>query len=170
MSSDDDLERFCAEAYPTLVGALAHHFGDRWLAEELAQDALIRASDRWGHVGQLASPVGWTFRVGVNLGNSWFRRRAAERRARQRHGAAPVTHEDPDTADRLAVAAALRQLTDRQREVVVLRYFLGLGPEEVGEVIGSTAGAVRGATFRAIRTLRDELGITVDAEERSDVS
>lgn len=168
MSGDEELERFCAEAYPQLVGALAHHFGDRWLAEELAQDAIVRACDHWSRVRGLASPVGWTYRVGVNLGNSWFRRRSAERRARQRHGAGPATHVDPDPADRIAVAEALGELTGRQREVIVLRYFLGLGAEETASVLGSTAGAVRGATHRAIRALRERLDVRIDEEETSD--
>lgn len=167
--SDGELERFCAEAYPRLVAALAHQFGDRWLAEELAQDALVRACDHWGRVGQLESPIGWTFRVGVNLGNSWFRRRSAERRAIQRHGPRRDAHRDPDTADRLAVTQALDQLTDAQREVVVLRYFLGLSAEETAAVTRSTAGAVRGSAHRAMRTLREHLDVQVDAGEPSDV-
>lgn len=167
---DDELERFCAEAYPLLVGALAHHFGDRWLAEELTQDALVRACDRWERVGGLASPVGWTFRVGVNLGNSWLRRRSAERRARQRHGADATVHHDADVADRVTVARALALLTGRQREVVVLRYFLGLSADETAEVVGSSAGAVRGATHRALVTLRQVLDVPLDIQEASDVS
>lgn len=53
--TDDELERFCADAYPKLVGALAHHFGDRWLAEELAQEALVRVCDHWDRVRKLSS-------------------------------------------------------------------------------------------------------------------
>lgn len=170
MPRDEELERFCADAYPRLVAAFTHHFGDRWLAEELAQDALVRACDHWGRVRDLASPVGWTFRVGVNLGTSWFRRRSAERRAKQRHGGSPTTYEDPDTADRLAVADALAQLPERQREVVVLRYFLGLSADEAAGVLGSTAGAVRGATHRAVRGLRERLDVDLGAEEPSDAT
>lgn len=170
MSSAGDMERFCAEAYPPLVGALAHQFGDPALAEDLAQDALVRACDRWATVGRLDSPVGWAYRVGVNLGNSWFRRRAAERRARQRHGPDVEMHHDPDVADRLAVAEALQRLTGRQREAVVLRYFLGLTTHETAHVLGSTAGAVRALTHRAVEELRQLLDVDDAIEEASDVS
>lgn len=170
MGTTDDMERFCASAYPQLVGALAHHFGDATLAEDLAQDALVRACDRWETVGDLESPVGWAYRVGVNLGNSWFRRRAAERRARARHGPTDQLHRDRDVADRLAVAEALQQLTRQQREAVVLRHFLGLSTHEAAEVMGSTPGAVRGLTHRASHVLRDVLDVTVSIEEVSDVS
>ena len=54
---DDDrqLADFCASAYPQLVGALAHHTGDLLLAEELAQEALLRVCRKWSHVRSLAS-------------------------------------------------------------------------------------------------------------------
>lgn len=165
---DDELERFCSDAYPRLVAALAHHVGDRWLAEELAQEALIRACDHRTRVRQLASPLGWTFRVGANLGSSYFRRRAAERRAGRRHGAGQVVHHDPDGADRLTVRGARARLTARQREAVILRFYLGLTAEEMAAATGSTAGAVRALTHRAVRLLRQELGVTADVEEATD--
>lgn len=168
--TDDELERFCADAYPKLVGALTHHFGDRWLAEELTQEALVRACDHWTRVRTLSSPVGWAFHVGANLGRSRMRRRAAERRARQRHGPDRIVHRDTDTADRLVVQQALTQLTPAQREAVVLRYFLELTAEEAATVTGSSAGAVRGLTFRAMRVLRDQLDIQGDDKETADAS
>lgn len=168
--NEEELERFCAEAYPRLVGALGHQFGDPWLAEDLAQEALVRACDRWRTVRRLESPHGWAFRVGVNLGNSRFRRRAAERRARARRGADPVVHDDPDVPDRLAVAQALGGLTGRQRQAVVLRYYLGLSAAETAAVLSSTEGAVRASTHRAIATLRDALEEPFVAEEFSDAS
>lgn len=167
---EEELERFCAEAYPRLVGALAHQFGDRWLAEDLAQEALVRACDRWRSVRRLDSPHGWAFRVGVNLGNSRFRRRAAERRARARRGADPAVQEDPDVPDRMAVAEALRGLTDAQREAVVLRYYLGLSAAQAAAVLSSSEGAVRASTHRAIAALRAALGEPIGDEEFSDAS
>lgn len=165
----EDLERFCAQAYPELVAALTHQFGDRWLAEELAQEALVRVCGRWDRVAGLASPVGWAFRVGVNVGRSRIRRRMAELRARARRGPDEQVHEDPEVADRLAVAAALAELSEREREVVVLRYFLGLSAGDAAQVLDSSAGAVRVSTHRAVLRLR--AGLTeVDLEEVPDVS
>lgn len=69
MATDEraEMEAFCADAFPRLVGALALHTGDLHLAEELAQEALLRACRKWSHVGRLESPGGWAYRVGVNL-------------------------------------------------------------------------------------------------------
>lgn len=164
-----DFEQFCLVAHPRLVAALAHQFGDAWLGEELAHDALIRAGDRWEHVASLSSPLGWTFRVGVNLGRSVFRRRSAERRAVARLGAAPF-HQDPDSADAIAVRQALQSLTPAQREVVVLRFYLSLTVQETADATGLRAGAVRSLTHRGIRRLREQFDLDPSpCEEHSDV-
>lgn len=63
-------ERFCAAAWPRLVAAMSHYCGDVHVAEELVQEALVRACRRWAHVSKLSSPEGWTYRVAVNLANS----------------------------------------------------------------------------------------------------
>jgi RNA polymerase sigma factor (sigma-70 family) len=59
-----------------------------------------------------------------------------------------------------AVAAALRKLPQRQREAVVLRYYLDLSEEETAGVMGVARGTVKSATHRALaavgRILREE--------------
>ncbi len=162
----DDFDAFCAAAHPQLVRALAHHFGDRYLAEELAQEALVRAGEKWARVRTLASPVGWAFRVGCNLGTSVMRRRGAERRAlrRRERVAQQRIHHDPDTPDRLAVTEALDVLTDAERRAVVARHFLGLTPSEAAEALGTSAGSVRVLTHRGLAKLREALDEAHDYE------
>jgi RNA polymerase sigma-70 factor (sigma-E family) len=157
MAAGHDLAVFCDREYPRLVGALDLYVGDLAVAEEIAQEALVRASQRWSRVSQLDSPGGWTYRVAINLANSWFRRRAAERRARRRLDPTLV-HHDPDTADHEAVRTAMAALPERQRTALVLRYYLDLPATEVADRLGTTPGAVRAATKRAIASLRQQLG------------
>ena len=106
----DDQERFCAAAWPRLVGAMAHYCGDVHVAEELVQEALLRACRRWSEVSRLASPEGWTYRVAINLANTRWRRSRAERRARQRHGAPETITAPVDVGTTLLVRSALREL------------------------------------------------------------
>ena len=100
--TDDELERFCADAYPKLVGALAHHFRGRWLAEELAQEAMVRVCDRWTRV--VACPRRW---AGLPRGHETgpFTDAAASRRTARALSARVdrAVQRDADTADRLAV-------------------------------------------------------------------
>lgn len=149
---------FCAAAWPRLVGAISHYCGDASVAEELVQEALLRACGRWGHVSGLGSPEGWTYRVAVNLANSRWRRQRAERRARIRHGSATERAHMAPVETQLDVRNALRALSEPQREAVILRYMLDLSAEQAAEVLGSTPGAVRALTHRGAERLRSVLG------------
>lgn len=166
-----EFSEFCAAAWPKLVGALGHHFGDAALGEELAQEALVKAAQRWDHVRECASPHAWVFRVGVNAGNSMFRRSAAEKRALNR-----VTNrrdEGEDTIDvvtRLQMRSALAALNPSQRQVLIARYYLDLSVTEVSGEFGLTPGAVRALTFRAMQTVRSRLLLQdTNASEVEDV-
>lgn len=168
MSDAEEQERFCTEAYPRLVAGLAHHCGDVHLAEEFAQTALLKACRRWSQVREMTSPIGWCYRVGANAASSWFRRRAAEGRARARLTSPRPPDEEAQT-DRLAVQEALSELTARQREAVILRYFLDLTVEETATVLVTTPGAVRALTHRAVAALRDVLAVAPTASEVGEV-
>lgn len=162
-------EGFCAAAWPRLVGAMAHYCGDVHVAEELVQEALLRACRRWSHVSRLDSPEGWTYRVAVHLANSAWRRRRAERRAHERHEPAGTVVEPAPVEDRLWVRSALRELSAEQREAVILRYLLDLSAEQAAAVLGTSPGAIRARTHRAVERLRSHLRPTsVAGEETSD--
>ena len=57
-----DPSAFCDRVSGRLVGSLTLYGGDRHVAEELAQEALARAWERWSTVSRLDSPEAWTFR------------------------------------------------------------------------------------------------------------
>src|SRR5262245_12953835 len=83
-SDMDEVARFCDSVHSRLVGALSRAYGDRDLAEELAQEALSRVVERWERMRALEDPEGYAIRIGFNLARSWWRRRAAEHRAHSR--------------------------------------------------------------------------------------
>lgn len=157
MDVPEDLAAFCAREHPRLVGALSLYVRDAALAEELAQEAFERACQRWETVRLLQSPSGWIHRVGFNLAKSGFRRRAAERRALVRSVGTGDRRHEPE--DDLAVREAVAQLPGLQREVVVLRYFLGYSVRDAGEHMRRSDGAIQQLTFRAMQTLRTQLGL-----------
>lgn len=153
-------EHFATAQHPRLVGALTLLVGDRGVAEELAQDALVRAYERWDRVQAMAAPGPWIHRVAVNGGLSWLRRRSAERRALRRSGVA-----DADTTDRaesLAVRSAVSHLPRRQREAVVYRYYLGYSTADTAELMGISEGSVKSAVTRAFTALRAVLDQPAD--------
>jgi RNA polymerase sigma-70 factor (sigma-E family) len=163
-----EMAAFCRREHPRLVGALTLQTGDRAVAEELAQETLIRACQHWRKVTEMAAPRAWLHTVALNQARSWGRRRSAERRARARHDARPVEVRDTtDTSDRLAVRAAVTALPARQRTALVLRYYADLPAAEVAAVMGCAEGTVRALTHQAITALRRCGGLL---EELSDAS
>jgi RNA polymerase sigma-70 factor (sigma-E family) len=155
----EDLADFCSREYPRLVGTLALYCGDREVAQELAQEALARACASWSKVSRMDAPGPWINRVAINLANSHFRRRAAERRAQDRLDSSAPETKMTDTALSLTIRRAVAALPKRQRTALVLRYFNDLSVAQVADLMGASEGAVRRLTHTAIASLRKQEGL-----------
>jgi len=156
-SSADDpaLVEFCRQVHPHLVGSLTLYCGSRAVAEELAQEALIRVWNRWDTVRHFDAPSGWAHAVAFNLARSWFRRRAAEHRANARVGTtAEAAPPGLDPGDVVALRGAVAALPPRQRAVVALRFWSGLSVRETAQALGCAEGTVKSLTSRAVDQLR----------------
>ncbi|HYF46234.1 MAG TPA: SigE family RNA polymerase sigma factor [Acidimicrobiales bacterium] len=151
---DDEPAAFCRAIRDRLVGSLTLHCGDRAVAEELAQEALVRTWERWDQVGAMASPEAWTYRTAFNLASSWGRRRSAERRANRRHGPRPEAVAVVDTSTIEAVRSAVAALPPKQRSAVVCRFYLAMTVAETAETLGCAEGTVKSATHQALASLR----------------
>jgi RNA polymerase sigma-70 factor, ECF subfamily len=123
---------------------------------------------RWEHVSGLASPGGWTHRVAVNLATSQLRRRGVERRARGRIARGEVSPA-PDTETALAVRAALAELSEPHRRVLVFRHVRDWTTAEIAHHDGVSEDAVRQRLHRARIALREQLGSDLTLEEPHDV-
>lgn len=169
MRWDSEFSTFCEREHPRLVGALSLYCGDRAAAEELAQDALARACRDWSRVRRMDAPGAWVHRVGINLTSSYFRRKAAERRARRRLETMRDVNRQtsPDPAAALAIRAAVAALPRRQRTALVLRYYLDLPVSEAALVMDCPEGTVKTLTSKAIATLRQDLPLE-DLKEAPD--
>lgn len=162
---DPELEAFVGRESPRLVGMLALYVGDLGLAEELAQEALIRLCQHWPRVRKMERPGGWLARVAMNLARSSWRRRSAERRAHTRSDPPVLTTADPDVATTLAVRQAVAALPERQRRALVLRYYAQRSVAEVAVEMSCAEGTVKSLTHKAIATLRQRPGLLQDLHE-----
>jgi RNA polymerase sigma-70 factor (sigma-E family) len=164
---DPALAELCRREHVRLVGMLALYTGDRGVAEDLAQEALLRLHDRWDQVRAMHSPRAWLSTVAVNLARSWWRRRYAEQRAYRRHGARRASDHDPgpEPADVVAVRRAVAALPPRQRAALVLRYYGGLSLAETAAALRCAEGTVKSLTHKAVARLRDGLGDGLDVPE-----
>jgi RNA polymerase sigma-70 factor (ECF subfamily) len=167
-----DAERFAADAvglHARLVRVVLATCGDRVLAEESAQEALVRAWERVDRGEHLRSLEAWSITVALNWSRSQLRRRGAERRAVDRLGRrnADAPSSDPQAlAD--DVAAAVLELPERQRQVVVLHYLLDLDLATIADIAGISVGGVKNALHHGRATLERRLAVAdpVDPEVR----
>lgn len=167
---DPDFVAFCRAEHARLVGAVALVVGDVHVAEELAQEALIRADRHWSRIRSFDAPGTWLLTVVMNLARSHVRRRLAAARAVSRLGPAASVEEPPAVATQLAVRDAVAGLPRREREVIVLRYFCDLDVAATAGALGLTETNVRTITHRAIKRLRATGALLQDhVKEDSDV-
>jgi RNA polymerase sigma-70 factor (ECF subfamily) len=125
-----------------------------WDAEELAQDALLRAFATLGQLGEApANPRAWLFRVASNLWIDRVRRRAPELPLSDE--ATDVVASDP-RASREAAGTLLSQLAPQERAALVLKDAFELSLEEVAEVLSTSLGAVKHALHRARGKLQEQ--------------
>jgi RNA polymerase sigma-70 factor (sigma-E family) len=146
-----DFTTFFHGQYETLLRAMYLLTGNRYEAEELAQDALVTACERWDRVQAMDNPAGYLYRTAVNAHRSRLRRAGlAARRVFSQAQADPIDESD----DRDQIRRALATLPDGQREAVVLVEWLGLSDVEAAKVLGISAGAVRVRISRARAAFR----------------
>jgi RNA polymerase sigma-70 factor (ECF subfamily) len=151
------IRAFLEDEYPQLVAAVAMASGSRAAAEDAVCEALSRAWERSEHGEMIESLGAWVTTVAMNLTRSRWRRILAERRARARMD--PPRGELPDAEAALDLRRALAGLPRRQREAIVLHYYLGHEVNEVARVLDVTAGTVKTNLHRARKALARELGI-----------
>ncbi len=159
-ASHDDaaIEQWYDRYHARLRAFCDRRTGDRALAEDIAQETLVRAWSR----REMFEPGGdigpWLFRVARNLCTDHLRARAryADQTVLSEHvdldadPSAPI--ERRETGE--LVRAALCDLTDRQREVLHLRDVEGVEYPELAARMGVSEGTARAVLFRARRTLR----------------
>jgi RNA polymerase sigma-70 factor (sigma-E family) len=126
---------------------------DRHSAEDLVQAALVKTYLHWRVARN--SPLPYVRRCMLNQRTDWWRRL---------RGREHVTGEVPDVAQTVdhadaharqaTVLQALRELTPRERAVVVLRFFEDLTEAQVATELGIAVGTVKSTLFRALAKLR----------------
>lgn len=123
--------------------------GDLTTGEDIAQEALSRLHARFDSI---ENPRAYLRTVVANLSSRARAQRDRERSTRERLGSTRV--EEPRGRE---LADVIDGLPQRQRTVVVLRYFEDLSEAEIAEVLGCRPGTVKSLAARALTTLRKEL-------------
>jgi len=144
--------------------------GDRGHAEDLVQDALVKAYLRWNGRAVIEHPEAYVRRTIVNQFVSWRRRRSSGEVVGPVPELSGGDHAQRLT-ERVRVWKVLSELPPRQRSVLVLRYYEGLSDRNIADLLGCAEGTVRSLAARAFSTLRahPQLADEIGPIEREDV-
>lgn len=163
LSGDERAYRDLIRRYRNAVYALAISFvRDFDLAEDLAQEAFILGYYRLSTLTDGDRFGVWLRTITANLCRMELRRRRATPVDEAEVDAIPGPGPAPDEVHRRneiqrRVLAALGELSEKDREAVILYYLDGRPVAEIGRFLGATAGAVKGRLHRARRHLRMEM-------------
>ena len=150
MVTDEQFTAFVAARTPALSRTAYLLTGDAHLAEDLVQTALFQAAKAWHRIEGDPEPYVRRILYTQNV-SRWRRIRFAEV-ALGDHDRATAPAADPDV--RLTLQDALARLTQRQRTVLVLRYYEDLTEVETARVLGIGSGTVKSIGRQALARLR----------------
>ncbi|MFC6885959.1 MULTISPECIES: SigE family RNA polymerase sigma factor [Actinomadura] len=134
--------------------------GDEPTAEDVVQDAFMGLHRRWAGLEDEGKALAYARASVVNGSRSVLRRRSVARRFGIAHEP-PIWSAESEAIlgeDRRRVMEALRRLPRRRREVLVLRFYAGLGDAEIAEALGIAPVTVRTTAARGLTALARLLG------------
>lgn len=168
-----DLTGFIAlyeSGYGRLVGQLTAVTGDVSEAEDVVQEAFVRAAQRWESISQYDAPELWVRRVAINLAVSQLRRakRSASIILRWGRDLEPGEMAGPDAndLDRVALVTALRELPIKYRVVLALHYLADLDVRGIADELEIPEATVKTRLARGRRRLRETLESSGSASGR----
>lgn len=132
--------------------------GDRAAAEDVVQDAFFGLCRRWDYLTDAGKAQAYLRSSVLNGCRNVLRRQARAPVATLSTEALSADAPLLAREDREAVLAALRRLPDRQREALVLRYYLELSDAEIARVMGIGESTVRSTMHRGLAALERNLG------------
>jgi RNA polymerase sigma-70 factor, ECF subfamily len=182
LAGDRDAFRVLVKRHSPNVFRLAFRMtGNQYDAEEVVQEAFLRAYQKLSQFAARANFGTWVYRIAANYAIDRMRQRKSEDANRE---PAPRANDDglevdamsfvPDSApnpERLAqseqlaehMRRALQQLTPAERTAFVMRHWGGSGIEEIAEALKSSSSAAKNTIFRSVKKLRRALEPFVEA-------
>jgi RNA polymerase sigma-70 factor (ECF subfamily) len=154
---EEDFREFVALRSKALLRTAYLLAGDWATAEDLLQIALTKTFLAWKRLGHIEAVEPYARRVLVNTSTSWWRRRWHGERPTEvlPEGAAPDQLDQ--SLERDAMWRHVRALPNRQRAVLVLRYYEDQSEADTARLLGVSVGTVKSQTSRALATLRERL-------------
>ena len=156
--------RFVAERHAGLYRTAFLLTGNHHTAQDAVQSTLVKVYLSWKRVRRADRPVAYVHRMLANEVASMHRRRAAGEVPTERPQDLPGARRQAGPEERLVEAQtlwrAMQNLSERQRAVVVLRYYADLSEVEIADTLGIAPGTVKAHAHAALAALGTTLRAT----------
>jgi len=134
---------------------------DKGLAEDVVQEAFIKAWNKLGDFRMQSSFRSWLHRITVNCAMDSLRKRSRRNQFEveepEWEAAGPRSTLD-STGDQIDIRrqteAAMMNLSDVERSALLLRHFEGHSIKEISQILEITTGACKQTIFRAVKKMR----------------
>ena len=186
LAGDRDAFRALVERHSHNVFRLAYRMTrNRPDAEEVVQEAFLRAYQKLGKFEARANFGTWVYRIAANYAIDRMRRRQKEDARRETPRAEDVDgiendpvnriQDEAPTPERLTQSLELRKqmeqalaaLSEAERTAFVMRHWEGCGIEEIAGVLKSSSSAAKNTVFRAVQKLRYALQPFVETKTQA---
>jgi RNA polymerase sigma-70 factor (ECF subfamily) len=167
--TEEEFDAFYATAFPRLTGQLYAFTGDHGEAQDVVQEAFVRAWDRRRQFLADSAPEAWIRTVAMRLAVSRWRR-AKRWLELVRRTPPPDSTPGPDP-EHTALVAALRELPEVQRMAIVLHHLCDLSVQQVASETGAPVGTVKARLSRGRAALAKRLAVDeaeAEAEAEAD--
>lgn len=151
----EPFSQFYRSEYSAVVAVVYAVSGSGTAAEDIAQEAFVRAHREWERVAAMESPGGWVRRVAMNLARSRWRRLRAEAAALGR--LSPVSVFVPPDGSGSVFWNEVRHLPTRQAQALTLRYLEDQSVGEIAQVLGVAEGTAKALLHQGRERLRRQL-------------
>ncbi|OJF11362.1 RNA polymerase sigma factor [Couchioplanes caeruleus] len=151
MADQSGFEEFYTGSRHRLITYLYAMTGDRAEAQDAAQEAYVRAWQRWSTVSTYDNPEAWVRSVAHRLCLKHWRKAKNRVTAYLRHGTDPDV--DPPSENTVALITALRQLPVAERQVITMHHLMDLPVAEVAAQTGIPVNTVKTRLSRGRRAL-----------------
>jgi RNA polymerase sigma-70 factor, ECF subfamily len=162
-----------SQHYDAVYRYIFGRVGRREESEDLASQVFLEALQSIDSFNEMGRPLAaWLFGIARNLANNSVRRtgRYGQTESLDADGVEDRVPQLPGgfSAEAIDLVTGLDGLTKEQREVLVLRFWVGFSAKEVGRVLGKKEPAIYALQVRAIASLRRIIGY--DAKERREAA
>ncbi len=153
----DTLAKLCEYVYAKIYSYIYYRVNHREDAEDLTSEVVLKV------VKALKTQKGnfhaWIYKIATNAVIDFYRRQAV----RSGVSLSEMNYEIPDKSTNFSeqvltqdsLRRALSNLTEKQSQVVILKFIEGYSNEEIAKIIGKSVGAVKLLQFRALKSLRE---------------